>query len=50
MYKEYGKEKIISLIKSDAPTFLDAIRKELGISPAEFEQGWKTYLANKFGS
>jgi len=49
MYEEYGKEKIISLIKSDAPTFLDAIRKELGISPAEFEQGWKAYLADKFG-
>ena len=48
MYKEYGQVKIISLIRSTAPTFLDALKKELGVSPSEFEDGWQAYLTEKF--
>ena len=50
MYKEYGQVKIVSLIRSTAPTFLDALKKELGVSPSEFEDGWQAYLTEKFGS
>ena len=50
MYEEYGQVKVINLIKSTAPTFVDALTKELGVSPSEFEQGWKTHLADRFGS
>lgn len=48
MYAKYGQEKVIKLIRSDALTFEDALRKELGVSPSEFEDGWRTYLAKKF--
>ena len=49
MYGKYGKEKIVSLIKSDAPTFSDAIVRELGASPTELKCGWRSYLADKVG-
>jgi hypothetical protein len=49
MYATYGREKIVNLIRSDASTFEDALRKEPGVSPSEFENGWKTYLSEKFG-
>ncbi len=50
MYTEYGREKVINLIKSDAPTFTDALKKEIGLSPSKFEDGWRAYLAEKFGA
>lgn len=49
MYQEYGQEKIVNLVKSTAPTFEDALSKELGVSPSEFEDGWRAHLAEKFG-
>lgn len=50
MYAKYGQKKVINLIKSDAPTFTDALKKEIGLSPSEFEEGWRVYLAEKFGA
>lgn len=50
MYTEYGREKVINLIKSDAPTFTDALKKEIGLSSSKFEDGWRAYLAKKFGA
>lgn len=48
LYREYGQVKVINLNKSTAPTFLDALKKELGVSPSEFEDGWQAYLIEKF--
>lgn len=50
MYSKCGQKKVIDLIKSDAPTFTDALKKEIGLSPSEFEEGWRVYLAEKFGA
>lgn len=49
MYEEYGQEKVINLIRSDAKTFGAAIEKELGVTPSEFEKGLRAYLVEKLG-
>ena len=49
MYTEYGQDKVTSLIISTASTFEDALDTELGVSPSDFENGWKAYLVEKFG-
>lgn len=48
MYTEYGQKKVVDLIKSNAPTFEQAITDELGLMPSQFENSWKLYLADKF--
>jgi len=48
MYKEYGKDKVISLIRSDAPTFWDAVKQTFGVSPQEFERNWIKWIYGKF--
>jgi len=48
MFARYCKEKVINLIQSDALTFIDALKKEMGVSSSEFEEGWRAYLAERF--
>jgi len=48
MYTKYGQEKIINLIKSDASSFDNAVMKELKVTPLEFKDEWRAYLAEKF--
>ena len=50
LYREYGQVKAINLNKSAAPTFGDALKKEPGVSPSEYEKGWWASLSEKFGS
>jgi len=49
MYSKYGMDKVIDIIKSDEPTFNGALEAELGTNPLEFEEGWRRYVADKFG-
>lgn len=48
MYAEYGAEKIVDLIKSNASSFALALGAELGVTPLEFEQKWRIYIADLF--
>jgi len=49
MCSEYGQDRVIDVIKSSAPTFNGALEKELGVALLEFEDGWRRYIADKFG-
>lgn len=43
----YGREKIISLMKSKEPLFRDAMKAELGVTVEEFEEGLKEWLSKR---
>jgi len=49
MYEKFGGEKVISLIKSRAPTFWDAMEETLGITPSEFQKEFIKWIYDKFG-
>ena len=40
MHEVYGQQMVIRLIKSDAPSFWQAVSQELGVTQKEFEDGW----------
>ena len=48
MYNEFGLEKTVGLIKSNASTFDVALMVELNETTAQFEGKWKAYLIEKF--
>lgn len=47
MNSEYGHDKIASLMKSKEFSFSDAMKKELGVTLTEFEEGLKEWLKKR---
>ena len=47
MNSEYGHDKIASLMKSKESSFSDAMKKELGVTLTEFEEGLKEWLKKR---
>ena len=47
MDEVYGSDKIIALMKSKEVLFKDAIKAELGVTLAEFEEGLKEWLSRR---
>lgn len=48
MYRKFQQNRVINLVRSESPTFNEAIQTELGVNRQDFDDGWKQYLIEKF--